>query len=140
MLTVAKILGLLLFVIVIGYVTFFLVLAAIGLAFYSFATFRISVLILVGFVVASIGGAWLARIMQKVPMVAIALSVLSLAASIGIVVLALTATTTFLSGTEKQLLSAGIAIAFTLLALGMTSFSGWRSLLQTKNWLKLNTL
>ncbi len=135
MLPVAKIIGLLLFAICIGYLTFFLVLGAIGSAFYSLEGLRISVFILVGFGLLSIGGAWLARILQTVPIVAIALWLLSLAASIGIMVLGLTATTTLLSGTEKQLLFAGIAIAFTLLALGMTGFSGWRSLLQIKKWL-----
>ncbi|WP_289789426.1 hypothetical protein [Chlorogloeopsis sp. ULAP01] len=62
-------------------------LGAIGLAFYSSETFRTSILILVGLGVASIGGAWLARILQKVPTAAIALGMVSLAASLGIVVL-----------------------------------------------------
>jgi hypothetical protein len=135
MLTLGKIFGLLLFVVFLGYLTFLLVLGAIGLALYSYETFKISIYILIGLGVASIGGGWLARILQTVPLAAIAPGMVSLAASLGIVTLALTATTAFLSGTEKQLLYAVIAIAFTLLALAMAGFSGWRSLLQIKTWL-----
>lgn len=135
MLTVAKILGLLMFVIFIGYVTSSLVFATIGFALYSYETIKISIYILIFLGIASIGGGWLARILRTVPLAALSLEMVSLVASLGIVAVALTATTAFLSGTQKQLLYAGIALAFTLLALGMAGFSGWRSLLKIKTWL-----
>lgn len=134
--TLIKMLVLLLFTIAIGRVTFFLVLTAIGGAVYSVETFASSVAILIGLAIVSVG-VWLAQMLQRMTLVAIALQqMFSSVASLAVVALAGTTAIFCFSGPEN-LLFGGIAIAVASIALGIAGFSGRLTFLHIRNWLRV---